>query len=395
MSEPLNGIRVLDLSRFVAGPFCCMLLADMGAEVIKVEKRGRGDDARELGPYANGVSLYFTQYNRNKKSITLDFRSKKGQELLRSLITKSDVLVENFRPGTLDAMGLTNETLEKLNPGLIVTSISGFGQTGPYRNRAAFDCIAQAMSGLMSLTGKKNDVPLLCGTWVADFTAALYAAFGTVVAIYHKKITGEGQRVDIALLDSLVSILATAIPLYTSNGLIQERWGNRDKISGPANAFKAKNGYVYIHAGTDPLFKRLANVMGKSSLLEDPRFNSVEDRMNNIQDIEDIVQEWVSTKTVEEIELLLVEAGIPVSKIAEIPDVVKNPQLKAREQIVYLDYPGAGKITVGGVTVKLSKTPCKVKRRPPLLGEDNEEILSVLLGLTNKQIEQLKSERII
>lgn len=394
MKGALTGVRVLDLSRFIAGPFCTMLLADMGAEVIKVENVS-GEVSRTLGPFYKDVSLYFTSYNRNKKSITLNLKTEKGKEIFRKLVEKSDVVVENFRPGVIAKMGFGYEELKKINNEIILTSISGFGQTGPYRDRAAFDCIGQAMSGLMSLTGGPEHPPLLAGTYISDFVSALYSAFGTVTALYNRSKTGKGQKIDIALLDSLFSILATAMPEYLACGTVQKRSGNQDKVSGPANTFKAKDGFIYIHAGTDPLWARLVKVLGKPELLDDPRFQGVDNRMQNLDVLEKIVEEWTSDKTVQEVEELLVRAGIPVSPVATMPQVVENPQLKHREQIVYIEYPGVGKIPIGGVTVKMSGTPGAIYKRPPLLGEHNEEVYKGLLGMKHEELILLKKEGVI
>ncbi len=395
MKGPLNGIRVLDLARYISGPYCSMLLGDMGAEVIKIEKPGIGEDSRTMGPFAGDVSLYFTQYNKNKKSLTLDLRSKEGKEILYELIKKCDVLIENFRPGTLEKMGLTEETLDKLNPQIVITSISGFGQTGPYKNRVAFDCIGQAMSGLMSLTGEEGGPPLLTGTWIVDFVTAVYAAFGTVTALYHRKCTGEGQKIDVALLDCMVSLLATTIPLYTTKGIIEKRWSNRDKVTAPANSFKAKDGNIYIHAGTQPLFKRMAEIMGCVELIEDERFDTVEHRMRNIEAIEEIVGQWTGMHTVEEIDSCLANAGIPVAPVNSIANIVKNEQVRERKDFEYMDYPGAGTISINGITLKLSKTPGKIRLKPPLLGEHTDSILKEVLAYTEEDITKLREARII
>ncbi|HWQ79023.1 MAG TPA: CoA transferase [Anaerovoracaceae bacterium] len=400
MAGALDGIKVLDISRFIAGPYCSMLLADMGADVIKIEKKGSGEDSRGMIPFAGKeggekVSLYYTQYNKNKRSITLDFRNQEGIGLLKGLIKKADVLVENFRAGTLDKMGLTKEVLHELNPSLVVTSISGFGQDGPYRDRAAFDCIGQVMGGLMSVTGEEGRDPLLTGTWVADFTTAIYAAFGTVCAVYHQKRTGEGQFLDISLLDSIVSILATAIPNYVETGVVQPRRGNRDNVTGPANLFKTKDGYIYMHAGTDPLFKSLTKVMGQPELNERPEYCTATERMKRIKEVEEIVLKWMADYTTEELENILVEAGIPCSPVMDVAAIVKNPQIKHRDAIVYREYPGVGEIALPGIVVKMDKTKGEIKRIPPALGQNNFEVYEEMLGLTKDEVEKLILDGII
>lgn len=399
MAGPLQGIKVLDISRFIAGPYCSMLLADMGAEVIKAERAGKGEDSRGMLPFVgegdDRVSLYYTQYNKNKRGVTVNFRDPRGMELIKGLIPRVDVLVENFRPGTLDKMGLTKETLEALNPGLVVVSISGFGQTGPYRDRAAFDCIGQAMGGIMGVTGTAGGDPLLCGTWIGDFSTGIYAAFGAVCALLHRQSTGEGQTVDLSLVECVTSLLATAIPLYTATGRIQPRRGNRDNVTGPANQFQTLDGYLYMHAGTDPLFRRFAALIGRPELLDDPRYATADRRMEHIEDCERLARDWMSALTTEQAEELLIEAGIPASRVATVADIVANPQLRHREAIVPLDYPGVGEISVSGVTVKLSKTPGAVTRRPPLLGEHNREVYGGLLGLSDDEIDRLSREGVI
>lgn len=399
MAGPLTGYTILDMSRYIAGPYCSMLLGDLGADVIKVEKRTVGEDSRGLLPFKregnNEVSLYFTQYNKNKRSLTLDFRNPESIELLKRLIKKADVLVENFRAGTMDNMGLSKEVLYELNPSLIVTHISGFGQDGPYRDRAAFDCIGQAMGGLMGVTGEKDGEPLLVGTWAGDFTTAVYAAFGTVSALVHRIKTGKGQHLDLSLVECTSTILATAIPNYVANGVVQPRRGNRDDVTGPANLFKCTDGYIYLHAGTDPLFKRLTAVMGRPEINEDPRYSVVSERMKRIEEVEAIVQGWIGNLTTKEAESILVEAGIPVSKIAEVPDIVSNPMLQYRKAIEYVDYPGVGQIAVPGIAVKMSETPGEIRRRPPMLGEHTSEILKEFLNMSDDEIADLSDRKII
>ena len=400
MCGALSGVRVLDISRYIAGPYCSMLLGDMGADVIKVEKKGRGEDSRSMIPFAGKegeekVSLYFTQYNKNKRSVTLDFRNPEGIELLKEMISKSDVLVENFRPGTLDKMGLTKEVLEKINPSLITVSISGFGQDGPYRDRAAFDCIGQVMGGLMSVTGEKDGEPLLVGSWIADFATGIYAALGAVSALYKRKETGIGQQIDVSLLESVISLLATAIPNYVETGLKQERRGNRDNVTGPANLFKTKDSMIYMHAGTDPLFAKLAELMGRKELNVDPKFHTANDRMNNIEEIEEIVQDWMSKYSTDELERMLVGVGIPCSPMADVESVINNPQVKHRKAVLYKEYPGVGKISLPGAVIKMSKNENEEIKLPPKLGQHNFEVYEEVLGLSTQEVNKLKEQGII
>ena len=395
----LDGITVVDMSRYIAGPYCSMLLGDMGADVIKVERREKGEDSRALIPFQmkgdEKVSLYYTQYNKNKRSLSVDFRNPESIELLKKLLAKADVLVENFRPGTLDKMGLGREVLQEINPRLIVTSISGFGQEGEFRDRAAFDCIGQVMGGLMGLTGHAGGEPVLVGSWIGDFTTALYAAFGTVCAIMHQKQTGKGQFLDLCLVECVSSVLATVIPDYCANGRLQPLRGNRDTVCAPANLFKCRDGSIYFHGGTAPLWIRLTDAMGQPELREDPRFITVEDRMAHVEEIEAICQEWIGGYTAKGAEKMLVEAGIPCGVMATAKDLVESPLLKSRQAIVYKEYPGVGEVALPGVVVKMSETPGEVRRRPPMLGEHNLEILQEFLGLTPEEVEALAQKKII
>ena len=390
MSTPLDGLRVLDLSRFIAGPLCAQLLGDMGAEVIKVE-RPRGEDARDQGARYLGASLYTMAFNRNKHGITLDTRHPAAAALLERLVRASDVLVENYRPGTLDEMGFGTDRLRELNPRLVVTSLSGFGQTGPLARRALFDPIAQAMSGLMSLTGEPGGPPMLAGTYVADHLAGLYGAIGTLLALRARDRTGEGQLVDVASLDSLFSSLGTRPLEVAMLGLTPERSGSRDPFSGPANVFRTIDGYVYIHGGTDSLFPRLCAAIGRVDLAADERFREVPGRMREIEEIEAAVSTWTEARTTEDVSNTLAGAGIPVGPVAAIADVVASPQIAAREMLIEIEHPVLGPLVVSGLPVKLSATPGSVRKAPPMVGEDNDRIYGELLGFTPTEIAEMRA----
>jgi len=385
----LEGIRVLDLSRFIAGPFCAQMLGDMGADVIKVE-RPAGEDARHHAPFYKGESVYTMIYNRNKRAVTLNTRHAEAGALLEDLVRQSDVLVENFRPGTLDQMGFGYERLQALNPRLIVTSISGFGQTGPLAQRALFDAIAQAMSGLMSLTGSPGS-PTLTGTYIADYVAGLHGVIGTLLALHHRERTGKGQIVDVASLDALFSCLGTAPSAQVMLGETPVRTaGSRDVLTGPANIFKARDGHIYVHAGTDPLFPRLCEVMGTPELAQDERFKDVPSRMANVDAVEAEVAAWISGRSVERAGHELTRAGIPWGRVATIPEVVASQQIAAREMMVEVEHPTLGPLTLPGIPVKLSASPGSVRKAPPLVGEDTDEVYRELLGLSEEMLQHLR-----
>jgi len=391
MPGPLDGIRVLDLSRFIAGPFCAQMLGDMGAEVIKVERPG-GEDARHHAPFYKGASVYTMIFNRNKRAVTLNTRHPDARAMLEKLIRASDVLVENYRPGTLAEMGFGYERLHELNPGLVVTSISGFGQTGPLAKRALFDAIAQAMSGLMSLTGKEE--PTLTGTFIADYVAGLHGVIGTVLALYHRQASGKGQVVDVASLDAMFSCLSTypAATAMLGDGAMPKRFGSRDPLTGPANVFHARDGYLYLHAGTNPLFPRLCKAMGREDLAADPRFVTVPGRMAAIEEIEAAVQAWVGGGTIEEAGEALTAAGIPWGPVNTIRDVVESPQIAARDMMIEVEHPTLGTLKLPGIPVKLAATPGSVRKPPPLVGEDTDSVYRELLGMDAAEIERLRDK---
>jgi len=396
MTAPLQGIKVLDLTRFIAGPHCGMILGDMGADVVKIEKKGSGDDSRHFPLFHNGESLYYLALNRNKRSMTLNYREPRAQEILRDMVAEADILLENFRPGTMEQMGCGWDVLSEINPRLIMTRLSGFGQDGPYSQRPGFDGIAQAMSGLMGLTGAPDSPPYLAGTFYIDYMSAMYGVTATLGALNARHLTGKGQMIDVALLDSAVSLLTTAIPSQMNKGVTLERTGNRDRYSSPGNVFRTgSDDYILLLSGTNPLFRRLAELIGKPELVQDPRFISVDKRLQNAAKIEAIVQEWIGAHTTEEALSAIQAAGIPCTKVATIDEVVTNPQLLHRQQIVEIDHPTVGKINTAGLTMKLSDTPLTIRRPPPTLGQHTAEVLDEWLGTTDTEIACLMDEGIV
>jgi crotonobetainyl-CoA:carnitine CoA-transferase CaiB-like acyl-CoA transferase len=376
MAGALEGIKVLDLSRFIAGPFCAMQLADLGADVVKVERKGSGEETRQNLPQLNGESLYFMTFNRNKRSMTLDFRDPGDQETLRKLIAKADVLIENFRPGTMEKMGCGWETLRELNPRLVMVRISGFGQTGPLAQRPCFDAIAQAMSGLMSITGQPDGPPTVAGTFMVDYASGLYATIGTLAALNVRNETGRGQLVESTLLESAISMLISAIPAQAQLNQPMERAGNTDRYTAPVNSYPSADGaYVYLAAGTDGLFPRLVEAMDQPSLLTDERFSTQHARLKNAQAINAIVAAWVGRHTAHDVVAAMDRVGVPCAKVATLDEVVTNPQLIARKQIVDIEHPVAGRYSTHGVTVSLSETPGAIRRPPPRVGEHTDEVM--------------------
>jgi crotonobetainyl-CoA:carnitine CoA-transferase CaiB-like acyl-CoA transferase len=386
---PLHGLRVLDLSRFIAGPFCAQMLGDMGADVIKVERPG-GEDARHHAPFYKGESVYTMVFNRNKRGMTLSTRHPEAKNILEKLVRQSDVLVENFRPGTLAEMGFGYDRLRELNPRLVVTSISGFGQTGPLAQRALFDAIAQAMSGLMSLTGKGE--PMLTGTFIADYVAGLHGVIGTTLALLDRERTGLGQVVDIGSLDAIFACLSTYPSAAAMLGQMPQRHGSRDPLTGPANVFKAADGYIYLHAGTNPLFRRLCEAMGQSGLVTHADYLDVPSRMAHIDALETIVGDWLGAQTIDAAGAKLTQAGIPWGPVNTIADVVTSPQIAAREMMLDVEHPTLGTLKLPGIPVKLSASPGTVRKAPPVVGEDTDAVLRELLGFTDAEIEKLRAD---
>ena len=388
----LEGLRVLDLTRVLAGPYATMVLADLGADVIKVELPGVGDDARHYGPYIDGESAYFLSLNRNKRSITLNLKSPPGQRVFRDLVPLVDILVENFRPGTLDRLGLGYETLRDLNPRLIYAASSGFGRTGPYSPRPAYDAVIQAMGGLMSITGQADGEPTRVGTSIADITAGLFAIIGILSALTARERTGQGQVVDVAMLDCQVAILENAIARYSVTGEVPRPQGNRHPSIVPFEPFETQDGQLMVAAGNDTLWRRLCEVLERPELAEDPRFSTNPLRVTNYADLRPLLAEVFRGQTTVAWQTRLDAAGIPISPINTVADVMEHPQVLAREMLVQLNHPVAGKMTVPGIPVKLSDTPGALRTAAPTLGQHTEEVLSELLGYTAEQIAQLRTE---
>jgi crotonobetainyl-CoA:carnitine CoA-transferase CaiB-like acyl-CoA transferase len=391
MAKPLDGILVIDLSRVLAGPYCAMQLADMGATVIKIEIPGSGDDTRAYGPpFLHGESTYFMSVNRNKQSMTLNLKQAQGQEILRQLLQKADVLLENFRPGTLDGLGFGYNAVHALNPRLIYCSISGFGQTGPYAQRPGYDLIAQAEGGVMSLTGEPDSPPLKVGLSFADITAGMNAFSGILLALLARQQTGEGQWVDVSLLDCQVALLTYQAGIYFATGKSPERLGNKHPSITPYETFEASDGHIIIACGNQGFWEKFCKLAGLEHLLADDRFTTMKQRVENRAALTPLVAAAVKTRTRRAWYELLDREGIPCGLIKDVAEVCTDPQVLARDMVMPLNHPTAGPINVNGVPIKLSATPGEVKAPPPLLGQHTDAILSDILGYTANQIAELR-----
>ncbi|HEX9206134.1 MAG TPA: CoA transferase [Candidatus Deferrimicrobiaceae bacterium] len=383
MSGPLAGVRVLDLSRVLAGPFCTMILGDLGAEVIKVERPDGGDDTREWGPpFAGGESAYYLCVNRNKKSVAIDLKAREGVEAVRALAAASDVFVENFRVGAMGKMGLAYPDLRSINPGIVYCSITGYGQTGPYRDLAGYDFILQAMSGLMSITGEPEGEPMKLGVATVDLTTGLYAAVGILAALRHRDRTGEGQHIDLSLMDAAVSWLANVGSNHLVSGEVPARFGNAHANIVPYQVFRASDRYVAVGIGNDGQWRKFCEVAGEPGLSSDPRFATNPDRVRNRADLVPLLEEVFRRKESDFWIASLWREGIPAGPINTVDRVFGDPQTKDRGMVVEMLHPSAGKVRLIGSPLKLSGTPVEYRLAPPLLGEHTESVLRDLPGGT-------------
>jgi crotonobetainyl-CoA:carnitine CoA-transferase CaiB-like acyl-CoA transferase len=391
MIMPLEDVKVLDLSHALAGPFCSTMLGDFGADVVKVEPPDSGDISRAWGPPFYGTeTAYFVGLHRNKKSIEIDLKHPAGRELYFRLMEKADVVLENYRVGALEKLGIAYEAARRRHPGIIYCSVSGFGQSGPYRDRAALDLIVQAESGMISVTGEPGGRGVRCGVSVADMVAGMYAAFGILNALRVKEKTGRGQYVDVAMLDGQLGILSGMIGAYLADGQVPAPMGTAYKALLPYQTFRTKTRDVALAVGSDKLWKTFCPLMGLDDWVDDPRFATNRARNANRTALVGRFQEIFLTKTYEEWEAILLPHGIPIGAINTIDAVVKHPQAAARGMIVETDHPTAGTIKMVGVPVKLSETPGAVRDPAPLLGQHTDDVLRSWLGLGDADIADLR-----
>jgi CoA:oxalate CoA-transferase len=396
MSMALEGIKILDLTRVLAGPFATMILADLGAEVIKIEVPLSGDDSRQFPPFQGGESTYFMSINRNKKSVTLNLKTEEGKAIFLQLLKQCDVLVENFRPGTMEKLGLGYDRLKLEQPGLIYAAASGYGQTGPYSQRAAYDAVVQAMGGLMSITSPEIDgLPTRVGTSIGDITAGLYTAIGILAAVVERQRSGVGQMVDVAMLDCQVSILENAISRYLATGIAPRPIGNRHPSIVPFEPFETLDGQLMVAAGNDALWQKFCQATGLEDLLTEAAFTTNASRNENYEQLRPRIATVMCQKATAAWQTILDSAGVPNGPIQTIDRVVKDPQVQAREMLVEISHPSVGRVTVPGVPIKLSETPGSVRNPAPCLGEHTAEILTGWLGLSMEEIEGLRARGVV
>jgi CoA:oxalate CoA-transferase len=393
----LAGVRVLDLTRFLAGPFCTSILADLGAEVVKIEAPKGGDEGRYGYPAVGGVPVFFLALNRGKRGITLDLRQDEGRTLLRRLLPHFDVLVENFAGGTLARWGLAPADLCREHPRLIVASLSGFGQTGPWAERPSYDIITQAASGFMSLTGFPDNPPTRGGGSLGDYVQGLFGAIGILSALCARASTGRGQAVDVSSQDAMFSLLDGWPGIFAASGRLPQQVGNRHLGTAPYDCYRARDGWVVIAVASNKLFRTLAAAIGHPELGEDPRFRGVSGRVVRSDEINGIVAEWVAKRTVEEVVQALGPegAGVPCSPVYRVDQLLDHPQLLAREMVQRLPHTELGEVVAPGVVVKLSDTPGQIRRLGPELGEQTTDVYRELLELSDEELAGLRARQII
>ena len=391
----LDDLLVVDLSRVLSGPVCTMLMADMGAEVIKVEPPPHGDDSRQWGPpFVGGISTYFHSINRNKKSLGLNLKAEAGRRILWQLIERADVIIENFRPGVLEKLGFGYDAVSKKNPRTVYCSISGFGQTGPYSSRPGYDVIAQGESGIMDITGYPDGPPAKVGASIADIAAGLQALNGILIALLARHRTGRGQRIDISLLDSSVSMLTYQALIYLATGRSPQRMGSRHPSIVPYEAFHAKDGYVIIGVTNQKQWSNFCKALGLDGIATDSRFERMEQRLAHYDVLKSLVDPVIARMTRSEVIEQMDKVGIPVGPINTVGEVLEDPQIHAREMVQALTHPEYGPIRVLGIPIKLSDTPGSLETAPPLFGEHNEVVLASL-GYEQETIKGLMRDGVI
>lgn len=386
--KPLDGIKVLDMTRVLAGPYCTMMLANMGADIVKCESPKTGDDSRAYGPHKNGESAYFLSVNRGKKSIVIDMKSEEGKAVFKNLVSQVDVIAENFKPGTMEKLGFGYETLKEINPQLVYCAMSGFGHTGPYSSRPAYDMIVQGMGGIISVTGEADKDPVRVGVSIGDIVAGMYGAYGVLAALYQRKESGLGQKVDVAMLDCQLSILENAIAKTSMTGVVPGPLGLKHPSVTPFEAYRTKDSRIIIAAGNDKLFGKLCQITDNEELITDPKFSTNPERNKRMDELSDIIQAKMFAHTTDEwMEICLAE-DIPAGPINTIDKLFTDPQIESRNMLVEVDQPNIGKVKVSGNPVKMSTVPAEdeiPKGHAPALGEHTVEILETMVGYSKDE----------
>ena len=397
----LENLTVLDLTRVLAGPFCTMMLADMGANVIKIEVPTGGDGTRTYPPFReknlNGQreSLYFANINRNKKGVTLNLKAPEGKAIFKELVKKADIVVENYRPGVMDKLGLGYDVLKEINPRLIYAAVSGFGCYGPYHLRPGYDILAQAMGGMMAITGPRGGEPTRAGSALGDMLGGLHVTIGILAAVNARTITGKGQRVDVSLMDSMIAATENTALKYLESGQIPPRMGNRYAAVSPYDAFKVKDGVIIIAAGNQKLYEKLCTeVLHRPDMITDPRFVDMTGRLENQDAIQEVIEDTLKDYTMEEATQLVLSKGIPAGPILNIKQILEDPHVKEREMFVEMDHPTLGRITVNGCAIKLMDTKPSVRTPAPQLGQDNKAIYEGLLGMSEEEFAALHEKAV-
>jgi crotonobetainyl-CoA:carnitine CoA-transferase CaiB-like acyl-CoA transferase len=397
MARPLDGVRIVDLSRIVAGPLATQIFGDYGAEVIKIEQPGVGDDSRAWVPpkAPDGSAAYFFSINRNKKSVTLNLKHPRGKALLKALVAQADVVIENFKPGTMEDLGLDYSVLSRENPRLIYCQISGFGNSGPARERAGYDSILQGITGLMSITGEREGPPVKAGVALIDEITALYAHGAILAALLHRERTGQGQKVECSLLESGVAAMMNAATAYLVAGAVQGRWGSAHESLVPYQAFRARDGYLIIGAGNDRLWKAFCEVIGAPEWADDPRFDTNLKRVERREELVRLIEARLQARSRDQWIAAFAAAGLPTGPINAVDQVFRDPQVLHRGMVQEIEHPTAGRVKLVGIPVKFTATPGEIRLPPPLLGQHTEELLTGLLGLTASEIAALRTDGVI
>jgi len=392
---PLDGIRVIDFTRILAGPFAAMFLGDMGAEVIKIEEPGKGDDTRGWPPFVGGEATYFLSVNRSKKSVTLNMKAPESRDILTKLIAKADVVLENFRPGTMERLGVGYTELRALNPRLVYCSISGFGESGPEASRPGYDLIVQGESGVMDITGFPDGPPVKVGNSIGDLVAGMSAAQGVTLALLARERTGRGQKVEIGMLDVMAALLTYQAGLYWNGGGRPTRRGNQHPSIVPYEVFQAKDAYLTLGVANNSLWERTCRALGREDLTRDPRFDTEANRVGNRDALIPILNDVFAARTADEWLTRLEQAGVPAGRIKTVAEVCESPHLAARGMVVKLPHPKAGEIRAMGVPIRLWETPGAASVPPPLLGQHTEEILVRLLRVPKAKVAKLRAAGVI